>query len=215
MEELPLIDFTKVKKKRPQKNKVLEKFTEENDLSEFIVKKGPKKETQDEDKENINTANTDLNEEEYTYDNLYDRITFLIKKFNPVMADTTRAKLSIPIPIINRVGTSRSAWINFSEVCNSLNRPTDHLYQFVLSGLGVEGSLGGECQFLLKGRFNNKHIESLLKKYVHDYVQCPVCKSSATVLKKDNSARLQVLYCTACQSERTVSAIKAGLQKKK
>jgi translation initiation factor 2 subunit 2 len=125
------------------------------------------------------------------------------------------SKVSIPLPVINRVGSNRTAWQNFSDVCSCLNRPTDHLYLFILAELGIEGNLGGEGQFLLKGRVLSKQVESLLKKYVHEYVQCSNCKSSNTLLKRDNSARLQMLSCAACGSEKSVQPIKAGVGKKK
>jgi translation initiation factor 2 subunit 2 len=211
MEDLPLVDFTKVKKKR----------TKMADLSDFITKKGPKKQQENESKEAVNKGidnqidNKDLSTDEgedLSYDFLLQRIYSLIRKNNRDILE--KSKVSIPIPIINRVGTSRSVWVNFSNVYTSLNRPQDHLFQFILSELGVEGSLGGESQFLLKGRYNNKHIETLLKKYVIDYVQCNNCKSSQTILKRDNSARIQVMSCNSCGSERTVSAIKVNQKKK-
>jgi len=222
MEDLPLVDFSKVRKKRPaQKQNILNKFTESSELDDFVIEKAPKKK-QIEDNQAENPANEAASDSpqmeessEYQYEFLLDRITNLIKKHNPLITDSIRGPLKIPVPVINKVGTSRSAWQNFSEVCSVLNRPTEHLYQFILAELGVEGSLGGESQFLLKGKYNNKHIESVLKKYVHDYIQCATCKSSATVFKKDNSARLQVLSCNACGSERSVAAIKTTVRQKK
>lgn len=211
--ELPLIDFTKVKKKRPFKESKV--IIENNaDLSEFVFKKSKKnkEENKENDSQIANSENEIKNDEEYSYDLLLDRIYNLIKKYNPSMISSS--KVSIPIPVIHKVGTSRAAWLNFSDICSSLARPTDHLYQFIIAELGVEGNLGGEGQFLLKGRIGSKHIESLLKKYVHEYVQCTNCKSSSTTLKRDNSARLQMLSCQACGSEKAVQPIKAGVSKK-
>jgi translation initiation factor 2 subunit 2 len=220
MEDLPLVDFTQVKKKRPVgKQNLINKLTEASELDDFVIKKSKKVTVEDKENENplkdSNIENTDKvdGEKEYNYEFLLDRITDLIKKHNPNMTDTSRGVIKIPIPLVNKAGTSRSAWTNFTEVCSSLNRPTDHLFQFIIAELGTEGSIGGENQVLLKGRYNNKHVESLLKKYVHDYIQCYICKSSATVLKKDNSARLQVLECTSCKSTRTIAPIKVGVAK--
>jgi translation initiation factor 2 subunit 2 len=215
MEDLPLIDFSKVRKKRPL-NQRNDNTTGGDDLSDIIIKKTSKKLTTDGMEDNTQDQKTTSTfglggNQEYSYDFLLDRISNLIKKNNPSFGDSK--KVSIPVPQMNKVGTTRTAWVNFSEVCNSLNRPTDHMYNFILSELGVEGSLGGESQFLMRGKFNNKHIESLLKKYVHDYVQCSNCKSSTTVLKKDNTSRLQVMACSSCGSEKTVQPLKVGVQK--
>jgi translation initiation factor 2 subunit 2 len=216
MSELPIVDFTKLKKKRPQQQKdIINKFAESSELDDFVVKK-TKKETSGENKENESLSPNQVNSidgfQEYSYDFLLNRITNLIKKHNPKISSSERGPIKIPPPNIVRAGTSRSAWTNFTDICTVLNRPTEHLFQYILSELGVEGSLGGESQFILKGRYNNKHIESVLVKYIHDYIQCINCKSSNTVLKKDNSARLQVLACNNCGAERTVQPIKAGVK---
>jgi translation initiation factor 2 subunit 2 len=213
--ELPIIDFTKVKKKRTTNSRQPQTIVEDVDFSDIIItgKAKQQKEDSKEPEQKISQEEILRNDQEYSYDFLLERIQSLIKKNNPNMISSS--KVSIPVPVIHKVGPSRSAWLNFSDVCNSLARPTDHLYQFILAELGVEGNLGGESQFLLKGRYNTKHIESLLKKYVHDYVQCANCKSSNTTLKRDNSARLQMLSCLACGSEKTVQPIKASVNKKK
>lgn len=213
MEELPLIDFSKVKKKRRiilQVKKIQEE--ENDDLSDFIITKNSANKTES-STEHDSTNNEDSKSSEYSYQFLLDRIYGLIKTLNPDCVEKT--KVNIPVPIVNRVGTSRSVWVNFSDVCNSLNRPIDHLFQFILVELGCEGSIGGENQFLLKNKYNNKHIESLLKKYVHDYVQCTNCKSTKTTLKKDNSTRMQVMVCSICKSEKTVSALRVATKQKK
>ncbi len=217
MEVLPIVDFTKLKKKRPalQKN-IMYKFAETSELDDFVVNKVSKKEipsTEEQSKSN----DMSLNQEgfsDYNYDFLLERITNLIKKHNPKITATERGPIKIPPPNIVKAGTTRSAWTNFTDICTALNRPTELLFQYILGELGTEGSLGGESQFILKGRYTNKHIESVLVKYIHDYVQCLNCKSSNTMLKKDNSARLQMLVCLDCKAERTVASIKVGVNKR-
>jgi translation initiation factor 2 subunit 2 len=214
MEDLPLIDFTMVKKKRPQNQKnIINKFAETSELDDFVVKK-TKKENPTENKENEPSQNLMIDGfQDYSYDFLLNRITNLIKKHNPKITATERGPIKIPPPNIQKIGTTRCAWSNFTDICTVLNRPTEHLFQFFLAELGTEGSLAGEGQFILKGRYNNKHIESVLVRYIHDYLQCMNCKSTNTQLKKDNSARLQVLACNNCGAERTVAPIKAGVNK--
>jgi translation initiation factor 2 subunit 2 len=212
--EIPLIDFTKVKKKRTGTSKPQQSTIEEVDISDIIIT-GKAKQVKEDSKEPEQNFNEEqmTGDQEYSYSVLLERIQSLIKKNNPYIISSS--KVSIPEPVVHKVGPSRSAWLNFSDVCNTLARPTDHLYLYVLAELGVEGNLGGESQFLLKGRYNTKHIQSLLKNYVKDYVQCANCKSSNTVLKRDNSARLQMISCVSCGSERTVQPIKASVNKKK
>lgn len=42
----------------------------------------------------------------------------------------------------------------------------DHVHQFVLAELGTEGSIAGDGQLVLKGKYGPKNIESLLRKYI-------------------------------------------------
>merc|ERR1712048_1110539 len=113
------------------------------------------------------------------------------------------------------------AWVNFSEICPMMKRPVDHVMQFVLAEFGTEGSLSGTAttrsqgsgsdgQLILKGRYLPKHCESLLRKYIKEYVTCEMCKSANTQLKKDSSTRLFTVNCDNCGASRTASSIKSG-----
>jgi Eukaryotic aspartyl protease/Domain found in IF2B/IF5 len=60
----------------------------------------------------------------------------------------------------------------------------------------------------LQGRFQQKQVENLLKKYIVEYVTCKTCKSADTNFIREN--RLFFVQCESCGSTRTVSAIKTG-----
>jgi len=100
-----------------------------------------------------------------------------------------------------------------------MNRPTDHVVQFVLAEFGTEGSLAGasttrsegaDGQLILKGRYLPKHCESLLRKYIKEFVTCAMCKSANTTLSRDSSTRLHMVTCDNCGASRTASSIKTG-----
>ena len=55
-----------------------------------------------------------------------------------------------------------------------------------------------------------QYIESLLRKYVTEFVQCQLCKNVDTSLRKDNVSRLFFMDCKLCSSSRSVAPIKAG-----
>ena len=55
-----------------------------------------------------------------------------------------------------------------------------------------------------------KQIESLLKKYIVEYVTCHMCRSPGTVLSRDSVTRLYFVKCETCKSTRSVAPIKAG-----
>lgn len=52
-----------------------------------------------------------------------------------------------------------------------MQRNSDHVLQFVIAELGAEGSIGGDGQLTLKGKFGPKHIESLLRRYISKHLK--------------------------------------------
>merc|ERR1712060_806705 len=76
-----------------------------------------------------------------------------------------------------RVGSKKVAWVNFREICSMMNRTEDHVTQFVLAEFGTEGSIAGDGQLILRGRYMPKHAESLLRKYIKEFVTCEMCKA--------------------------------------
>jgi translation initiation factor 2 subunit 2 len=60
--------------------------------------------------------------------------------------------------------------VNFQEICDMMKRSPEHVTQFVLAEFGTEGSNTADGQLILKGRYQPKHIESLLRKYIKDTI---------------------------------------------
>lgn len=81
---------------------------------------------------------------------------------------------------------------------------------FLFSELGTTGSTDAKQQLIIKGRFQQKQIENVLKHYIMEYVTCKTCKSPNTILKREH--RLFFQQCEACGSTRSVSAIKTGFK---
>ena len=78
--------------------------------------------------------------------------------------------------------------------------------------LGNEGSIDGSQRLMLRGRFVPKKIESLLRKYIVEYVTCEMCRSPNTELTRDPVSRLNFVNCKSCSASRAVSSIRAGFQ---
>ena len=69
----------------------------------------------------------------------------------------------------------------------------------------------GNKRLVIRGKFTPKYIESLLRKYILEYVSCNMCRSfEKTTLTKDSVSRLFFLHCDACGCSRSVAAIRAG-----
>jgi len=151
-------------------------------------------------------ANSDR---DYTYEELAGRIYNLLQSNNPDFASKTKRYVMKP-PVLNRIGTKKTAWSNFLEICTILHRKPDHFLNYVLTELGTNGSVDGSYALIIKGRFMPKQIETVIRHYITEYVACRTCRSPETILKKEN--RLYFLCCQTCGSTRSVAAIKKGFE---
>jgi len=145
----------------------------------------------------------------YTYENLLTRLHEIIA--GGAAGDlSNRKKYTMKPPEIIRVGSKKVGWVNFGQICQLMNRSTDHVMAYFSAEFGAEASMAGEGQLVVKGRFTGKQVETLLRKYISTYVTCAMCKSPQTVLERDASTRLMNLNCSACGSFKSVPPIKAG-----
>jgi len=132
----------------------------------------------------------------------------LLNENNPDLVKTKRHRYVMKPPEVFRDGTKKTVWVNFADLCKTMHRPTDHVLAYSLAELGTSGSLDGKERLVIKGRFQPKQIESVVRHYVAEYVSCRTCKSPDTLLKKEN--RLYFIQCKACGSSRSVAQIKQG-----
>jgi translation initiation factor 2 subunit 2 len=146
---------------------------------------------------------------EYGYDELLDRVFGILRERNPELTGERRRTVLRP-PQVAREGTKKTVFTNFAELCKAMNRNQDHVSAFLLSELGTSGSLDGQARLIVKGRFLPKSFETVLRRYVNEYVLCPGCKSVDTLLDRDSATRLMHLRCQQCGASRTVQAIKSG-----
>jgi translation initiation factor 2 subunit 2 len=146
---------------------------------------------------------------EYSYDELLDRVFGILRERNPELTGERRRTVLKP-PQVAREGTKKTVFTNFMDLCKAMNRNNEHVSAFLLAELGTSGSLDGQQRLVCKGRFLPKGFETVLRRYVNEYVLCPGCKSVDTLLDKDSATRLMHLRCQQCGASRTVQPIKSG-----
>jgi len=145
----------------------------------------------------------------HTYQELLDRIFGML---NPDISAKKAFKMKPPVVV--REGTKRVVLVNFQEIVTAMNRLPEHLLSYMLAELGTSGSTDaqGRVTFKYAGRQAQKHMESVIKQYVKEYVLCKLCKSSDTKLNKDSATRLYFMVCGSCGASRSVNPIKSGFQ---
>merc|ERR1711860_59532 len=227
LDDLDLENFGKKKKTGEGDEEKGDKEKDESediDLESFGKKKKPKKKKNinlDELKEALDDDNKENEEEEdttawanhdrdYTYDELLQRVYDIIKDKNPDSVMGEKKKFVMRPPQVVKVGTKKSAFVNFTEIAKMLHRQPKHLLAFLFAELGTTGNLDGSNQLVMKGKFQQKHIEAVLRRYIKEYVTCHTCKSPDTILAKEG--RLFFLQCMLCQSKTSVQTINSGFQ---
>lgn len=147
------------------------------------------------------------------YEFLLSRFFTILKQNNPELAgDRSGPKFKIPPPVCQREGSKKTLFANVQDIATVLQRNPEHLIQYLFAELGTSGSIDGEKRLVLKGKFQPKQMESVLRRYIIEYVTCKTCKSMNTELKRESANRLHFLSCRACGSTRSVSSIKTGFQ---
>ena len=187
-DEQMFLEFSK-KKKNKKKKVELEEIIEKEQLTTELTL-------------------TEVDTPFYSYSVLLERVFQLLNEKNPNVSNIKKYKLP-QIKLIKN-GTKKIVWINFNEICSIINRSLEHIFQYFLAELGVEGSIDELQQFNIKGKFSALYIESILRKYIIEYVLCSSCQSFNTKLTKDKISRLYFLFCNDCACSKSVSHIKTG-----
>jgi len=149
-------------------------------------------------------------EGDYTYDELLTRVFNIMREKNPELMAGEKKRFTMRPPQVVKIGTKKTSFANFSEICKMLHRQPKHVLAFLLAELGTSGSVDGNNQLIIKGRFQQKQMENVLRRYVKEYVTCHTCRSPDTILQKET--RLFFLQCETCGSRCSVASIKSGFQ---
>lgn len=145
---------------------------------------------------------------DYTYEDMLDRVMNILHAQNPDLIEKKRRTMKPPQ--LTRVGTKKTLWVNFQEICTMMQRPPQHVFQYFMAELGTEGSIDGNQRLVIRGKYVPKYIESLLRKYIVSYVTCEMCRSPNTELTRDPATRLNFCKCHDCGSSRSVANISSG-----
>ncbi|KAF8909700.1 translation initiation factor [Gymnopilus junonius] len=148
---------------------------------------------------------------DYTYPELLHRFYALLHAANPSLLSTaSKKRYTIAPPQLFREGNKKSIFANVGDICKKMHRQPEHVIQYLFAEMGTTGSVDGAGRLVIKGRFQQKQIENVLRRYMVEYVTCKTCKSPDTLLTKEN--RIFFMACESCGSRRSVNAIKSGFQ---
>ncbi|KAK2612339.1 translation initiation factor eIF-2 beta subunit [Conoideocrella luteorostrata] len=212
------LDLTLLKKKKKKKVKTKE-ATEEDEfarqLKDLEVKDA--KEAADATTVDEETGDMDAGTGVWAHDEtknigyslLLERFFHQLSQKNPDHTISGAKSFKIPPPQCMREGNRKTVFANIADICKRMKRTEDHLTAYLFAELGTNGSVDGSRRLVIKGRFQQKQIEGMVRKYIIEYVTCKTCKSPDTELSKGEN-RLYFVTCNNCGSRRSVTAIKTG-----
>ncbi|KAH8080710.1 eukaryotic translation initiation factor 2 beta [Cristinia sonorae] len=227
------LDFSDMKKKKKKKAATLEAFEKELNDSKATAKEADDEDVPDGLPEEIDEA--ELGEDpfaagaggaavsmdagtepwlksdrDYTYPELLQRFYYQLHAANPALLNSAGKRYTIAPPQLAREGNKKTIFANVSDICRRMHRQPEHVIQYMFAEMGTTGSVDGSGRLVIKGRFQQKQVEHVLRRYIVEYVTCKTCKSPDTLLTKEN--RIFFISCESCGSRRSVNAIKTGFQ---
>ncbi|KAL8865254.1 MAG: hypothetical protein Q9174_006985, partial [Haloplaca sp. 1 TL-2023] len=132
-----------------------------------------------------------------SYPLLLTRFFTLLHNHHPDILSSGSKSYKIPPPQCLREGNKKTIFANIADICKRIKRSDEHVTQFLFAELGTSGSVDGSRRLVIRGRFQQKQIENVLRRYID------------TELSKGEN-RLYFVSCNSCQSRRSVTAIKIG-----
>ncbi|CAB5357584.1 unnamed protein product [Rhizophagus irregularis] len=108
---------------------------------------------------------------DYTYQELLGRVFQILRQNNPELAGEKKRYTIVP-PSVHREGNKKTIFANVADICKRMHRQPEHVIQFLFTELGTSGSIDGSQRLVIKGRFQQKQIENVLRRYIVEYVTC-------------------------------------------
>lgn len=104
---------------------------------------------------------------ELTYPLLLTRFFTLLRTQHPDLAgDGSKRAYKIPPPQVLREGNKKTIFANIPDICKRMKRNEEHVTQFLFAELGTSGSVDGSRRLVIRGKFQQKQLENVLRRYI-------------------------------------------------
>ena len=101
-----------------------------------------------------------------SYPLLLSRFFTLLHNSHPDLMSGGTRSYKIPPPQCLREGNKKTIFANIADICKRMKRTDEHVTQFLFAELGTSGSVDGSRRLVIKGRFQQKQIENVLRRYI-------------------------------------------------
>jgi len=118
-------------------------------------------------------------------------------------------KITLKPPIVSTMN-KKTYWSNFKEMCDTIRRSDEHFIKYLESEFNCNANMDSNDVLIIESICKTKHIESLIRRYINDYVRCNSCKSVNTDFVKED--RIYYVKCNKCRSQRKINNVQKGFQ---
>ncbi len=135
-----------------------------------------------------------------TYEPYHDLLNQILEDTEPL---PDLGVQTLPAPTLHKDGGARLVWTNFQQTCQMLNREEAHIQAFFHDELSTRITLNGAHEMIIHGknRYEVRHVQNILVKYITTYVNCPSCRSVHTTLTRAPGSKYTQLLCQNCGAE--------------
>lgn len=106
-----------------------------------------------------------------SYPLLLTRFFTLLHNHHPDLLSSGSKSYKIPPPQCLREGNKKTIFANIADICKRIKRTDEHVTLFLFSELGTSGSVDGSRRLVIKGRFQQKQIENVLRRYIGEHIK--------------------------------------------
>jgi translation initiation factor 2 subunit 2 len=110
------------------------------------------------------------------YESLLSRFFTLLAQKNPDHASSGSRSYKIPPPQCLREGNKKTIFANIAEICKRMKRTDEHVTSYLFAELGTSGSVDGSRRLVIKGRFQQKQIENVLRRYISECFEASIIR---------------------------------------
>lgn len=136
-----------------------------------------------------------------TYPYIYDH---LLSRLHTIKTTKIVNKAMLPpIKIIRKNKTS--VFVNFNIYPEILKRTAEHISNYFKEELRTQNSINAEGQLIMNCIVNDIKCESILKKYIKEFVSCKQCKGINSTLIKEQG--MTFIKCNECFANTSLGKI--------
>jgi translation initiation factor 2 subunit 2 len=131
----------------------------------------------------------------YNYEELLKRARAQIPEVS-----AKQERLELPRLHLSVIGM-RTIVYNFKEIADALNRNPQHILKYLTREMATAATTQ-ESRVIFQGKFSAETLQRLIKRYIDNFVTCPICRRPDTKIVKEK--RLSFLICEACGAKSSV-----------